>query len=118
MFSAARSPPKSNSARRWLRGPFGELSLICASGKTGVLSAALLLAAGQAEQAEEAVRPLQGHSPQAAAVREVIAAVKHQTLTDTPRPETASQWMARSYYLQSQGKLPEALEAARSATEK
>jgi hypothetical protein len=59
-------------------------------------------------------------SPQAEALREVIAAVKNQPRPSTlnPQPSTASGWLAESYWLQSQFKLAEALVAARNAAAK
>lgn len=82
------------------------------------LQASLLLAAGRVPQAQATLAPLGATSPVARALREVIAAVKHETLTELPSPSTASEWVARSYYQQSRFNLPEALAAARAATTK
>jgi len=79
------------------------------------LRAALLLAAGRVEQTEAELMRLPPASPPVNALREIIAAVKHQTLASLPTPGTGSEWMARSYYLQSQGQLTDALKAARNA---
>ncbi|HEV2694189.1 MAG TPA: TonB-dependent receptor [Verrucomicrobiae bacterium] len=77
--------------------------------------AQLLLAAGQVEQAEAQLNTAAPATPSAGALREVIAAVKNQTWV-RPAPSTlASEWLADSYYLQSRGKLDEALKAARKA---
>ena len=67
------------------------------------------------EQTESELKNVQASSPSAAALREVIAAVKHQTVSPLPAPTTASGWLARSYYYQSRGQLTEALHAARLA---
>ena len=80
------------------------------------LHAALLLAAGRVEQTESELKNVQASSLSAAALREVIAAVKHQTVNPLPAPTTASGWLARSYYYQSRGQLTEALHAARLAS--
>jgi tetratricopeptide (TPR) repeat protein len=80
------------------------------------LHAALLLGAGRVDQTESELKNVQGSSQSAAALREVIAAVKHQPVSPLPAPTTASGWLARSYYLQSRGQLPEALNAARLAS--
>jgi tetratricopeptide (TPR) repeat protein len=77
------------------------------------LHAALLLSAGRVDQAEAALKNLS--SPHANALREVIAAVKHETVPSLAQPTTGSEWMARSYYWQSRAKLSEALVAAREA---
>src|SRR6185369_16086053 len=61
---------------------------------------------------------LRSPSPVTNALREVIMAVKHQEAPALAAPTTATEWMARSYYEQSRGKLPAALEAARAATKK
>ena len=79
--------------------------------------AALLLAVGQVEQTETRLKTVPASSPFAQALEKVIAAVKHQEFTGS-RPGTASEWLAESYYLQSQSKLNEALKAAQSATQK
>lgn len=80
--------------------------------------AALLLAAGQVEQANANLKALRSPSPADRALRKVIAAVKHETFADKTTPTTASEWLAESYYLQSQSKLREALQAAREAVQK
>ncbi len=79
-------------------------------------SAALLLAAGQVPQAELQLAGV--NSPLVGALKEAVAAVKNQTFERGGSPTLASEWVAHSYYLQSKGKLPEALKAARSAAEK
>ena len=79
------------------------------------LQAALLLAAGRAAQAETSLRNMPTATPAAKAVREVIAAVKHETLASPAEPGSGSEWLARSYYEQSRSKLPEALAAAYEA---
>ena len=82
------------------------------------LQAALLLAAGRAAQSGEALKHVSGSTAATRAVRELIAAVQHQSLAELPAPGSASEWMARSYYQQSRSKLPEALGAAREAAKK
>ncbi|MEY2410112.1 MAG: hypothetical protein QOF48_2782 [Verrucomicrobiota bacterium] len=82
------------------------------------LQAALVLAAGRVAQAGEALKNSPSSSAVAQAIREVTAAVKHETLASLPAPGSASEWLARSYYQQSRAKLPEALGAAREAVRK
>jgi tetratricopeptide (TPR) repeat protein len=89
-----------------------------ASDPQRLLLASLSLAAGQVNEAEESLRGLQGNLSLANALQEVIAAVKHQSLSDRHPPTTGSGWLARSYYLQSQGRLDEALKAAREAVQR
>ncbi len=79
-------------------------------------AAALLLAVGQVPQAELQLAGVS--TPLAAALKEVVAAVKNQNFERAETPSLASEWVAHSYYLQSKGKLAEALKAARNATEK
>jgi tetratricopeptide (TPR) repeat protein/outer membrane receptor protein involved in Fe transport len=83
-----------------------------------VYSAALALAAGQVEPAGQLLGQAGAHSAQADALREMIAAVQNKNWTRSAPPQTASEWMAESYYLQSHSQLKKALEAARAATEK
>jgi tetratricopeptide (TPR) repeat protein len=82
------------------------------------LHAALLLAAGRVDQTESELKNVQASSPHAAALREVIAAVKHQPVSPLAPPTTAGGWLARSYYFQSRGELSQALHAARLASVK
>jgi len=80
--------------------------------------AELLLSAGQVEQSEAQLGQIQ--SPPASALRELVAAVKfqlHPNAPNAPSP-TASEWLAKSYYLQSLSLLDAALFAAKSAAEK
>jgi outer membrane receptor protein involved in Fe transport/Tfp pilus assembly protein PilF len=78
--------------------------------------AGLLLSAGQVEQAEAQLGPLQ--SPLADALREVVAAVKFQTRPAILNPQFSTALLADSYYFQSHSQLEAALSAARAATEK
>ncbi|PYJ02057.1 MAG: hypothetical protein DME25_16990, partial [Verrucomicrobia bacterium] len=89
-----------------------------ASDAERLLHAALLLAAGRVEQTETDLKALTKPSPVADALREVIVAVKHQTPASTTQPTTGSEWVARSYYLQSRADLGGALKAAREAASK
>src|SRR5688572_29837851 len=83
-----------------------------------VLRASLQLAAGQAEPAEADLRGLASESAPARALREMMATVRNERPELRPNPDTASEWMARSYSLQARSQLNEALAAARSAAGK
>jgi len=83
-----------------------------------IYRAALLLAVGQVEQTEAQLKELLSASPLADALREVIATVKFQIWNRATPPITATEWLARSFYLQSRSQLEAALQAAKSATEK
>lgn len=83
-----------------------------------ILRAALLLGAGQVEHTVSELKSVPVGAPPAEALREVIAAVKNEDRGTVPAPTTGSQWLARSYYLQSQSRLDEALKAAREAAGK
>ena len=80
--------------------------------------AGLLLSVGKVDETESLLKDLPTTSAPRIALTEVIAAVKQEHLTDLPQPATASEWLARSYYLQSQSQLLDALNAARMATVK
>jgi tetratricopeptide (TPR) repeat protein len=86
-----------------------------ASDAERVQYAALLLAVGQVDQAENGLTKLQAPSHFSQALHQVIASVKHEEFTPAETPNTASEWLAQSYYLQSRSKLNEALLAAREA---
>jgi len=84
-------------------------ALATQSAATRTYFAALKLAVGQVEEAEALVASV---GETAAPLRELIAAVKFQTVTPLPEPTNSSGWLARSYYLQSRSQLPAALNAA------
>lgn len=88
---------EDSSAARWLR-------------------ASLKLAVGQVGSAEFILANTSSNDPPARALHELIAAVRRLPSTNPP-PATGSEWLARSYLLQSQTKLSEALAAARKARE-
>src|SRR5206468_10020916 len=73
--------------------------------------AALLIAAGQVEKADATLRSAPAPLVISNAIHEVIAAVKRQRIDPLPKPSSGSEWMARSYYFQSESKLNEALSA-------
>lgn len=81
-----------------------------------IYQAGLLLAVGQVERSEELLENLSA-SP-ARALRKLVAAVKFQEWERSTGPDSASEWLAESYCLQSRGKLDAARSAARSATER
>ncbi len=77
--------------------------------------AALLLSVGQVEETEATLKSVPADSHFAVALREVIAAVKHEEFKRNGAPQTASEWLAESYYQQSRSQLKPALAAARAA---
>jgi len=94
------------------------------SSAEAIYRAALLLGCGQVEQSERLRRGLSLSGEDAAregslnrALTELIAVVKAQprTRTASARPASASEWLAESYRLQAEGRLAEALAAAREA---
>jgi len=76
--------------------------------------AGLLLSVGQVDKADALITSVTNGVPLANALREVIASVTGQRLSNLPQPVLASEWLARSYYLQRTS-LKDALEAARRA---
>lgn len=89
-----------------------------------VYYAALVLSVGEVDKAESALAEISTNDssarPQrlAAALRELIAAVKHQTIS-APAPQLTTEFLANSYYEQSRGiresSLTLALQSARQA---
>lgn len=79
-------------------------------------AAALQLASGQVPAALALLQDVA--SPQANALRELIAAVKNQPYTSSTPASTASELLAHSYHLQSRFKLEAALDAAKAAAAK
>lgn len=82
------------------------------SAATRVYYAALKLAVGQVAEARELFEPV---GAAADPLRELVAAVKFQSSPVLRTPTNSSDWLARSYLLQSQSKLPAALSAAQEA---
>ena len=84
--------------------------------------AGLKLAVGRVDDAEQLLARLPAEFPPARALREVIAATRFDPEpTQAPlerEGRSSSEWLAHSYYLQSQSHLPEALVAARRAVER
>jgi tetratricopeptide (TPR) repeat protein len=78
--------------------------------------AELLLSVGQVAAAEAELSNVQQAHGKADAIRKLIATVKHQEFNPAHSPSTSTEWLAESYYLQSQSKLADALSAARQAT--
>lgn len=87
-----------------------------ASDAEKIYRAALWLGGGQVEKAQAALKNLPS-SPQADALRQLIAAVKFETFSATPATNSATALLAASYYEQSRSKLDPALALARRATE-
>ncbi len=74
--------------------------------------ASLLLAVGRVPEAERLIARRAGDDE---AVRQLIAAVKFQEYSRRTLPESATEWLAESYYRQSRSDLEGALEAAEKA---
>ncbi len=89
-----------------------------ASDSERVYHAALLLAVGQVTETEAGLKTLQSPSRFAQALLKLIAAVKNEQMKSGAISETASEWLAESYYLQSRSQLTEALKAAQEAVKK
>jgi len=81
-----------------------------------VFHAGLLIAVGRVTDAETLLQGLDPLPPGGRALREMLAAVQNRPFATGQSPESASEWMARSYWLQSKLDLEAALRAARSAT--
>jgi Tfp pilus assembly protein PilF len=84
--------------------------------------AALVLSVGRVDECEQLLRSLSEpdasrHSAVrvAGALRQMIAVVKHQQSNTDVVPQSATEWMVRSYGEQSQSRLPAALNAAQQA---
>ena len=82
-----------------------------------VYHAGLLLAVGQVAKANGLLNATNRGTPGRQALLTLIAAVTLKARPDSDPPRSASDWIAESYYLQSQANLPGALEAAQRATE-
>lgn len=79
--------------------------------------AAVLLATGRVDASRAALQKIPADQPGRRALERMIAAVLFREQPAWPEVATASEAMAESYYQQSRSRLPEALAAARRATE-
>ena len=77
--------------------------------------AAVVLAVGQVEQAQDLLRSVPAGHPGRRALENMVAAVNFMEHTESSPPATASEWMAESYYQQSRSHLELALAAAKEA---
>ena len=87
-----------------------------ASPEEKVYRAGLLLFAGQVAKAENLLEELDHNVPDRQALSTLIAAVTLKDRKSHESPQTASDWIAQSYYLQSNGHLLGARQAAERAT--
>jgi Flp pilus assembly protein TadD len=85
--------------------------------RDAVYRAGLFLVVGQIDKAQRLLRNVSAEAPGHAALRTLIAAVTLQPKDGAATPQTASDWVAESYYLQSRSDLPGALAAAQRASE-
>ena len=79
--------------------------------------AAVLLAVGRVDDAQEEMATIAKNAPGRFALEQMIAAVKFQEWPSNNNLATAGQWMAESYYQQSRSNLEGALQAAKKAAE-
>jgi hypothetical protein len=86
------------------------------SGGDRLLRAAVILSSGQVEKARALLRGAPVSHPARRAIERIVAAVQFREWSGG-EPETASEWLAQSYYLQSRDRLDGARDAARRATE-
>jgi tetratricopeptide (TPR) repeat protein len=80
--------------------------------------AALMLVAGEVDQAKAMLDSLTAASEYSIALRKVIAAVRNEQFPDATAPSSGTAWVAESYYQQSRLDLEKALQAARTAAER
>ncbi len=81
-----------------------------------VYRAGLYLVVGQVEKAKRLLHGVNEDAPGHKALSTLIAAVTLQTKASPSQPDTASDWIAESYYRQSKNDLAGALKAAKRAT--
>jgi Flp pilus assembly protein TadD len=122
-FSGAEAGVLGPSTNAYLSGDLRAALEAYPAGRTPqsdterIYYAGLLLSVGQVDKADALLDAVTNRVPLANALREVIAAVTGGTLAKLPQPNLASEWLARSYYLQRTS-LKDAVDAARHATEK
>lgn len=93
-------------------------ALDISNGRSGdtLLDATLALSAGQVDRAEDLLAKAGKLGGEADALIELISVVAGDAKGLATAPQTASQWLARSYRLQADGELAAARQAAQQAT--
>lgn len=81
-----------------------------------IFRAATALASGQVETAERDLAALPPQGPGVGALRELIAVIRGDHAVPSTHPQTASDWLARSYTEQARGHFEAASAAVRQAT--
>lgn len=81
-----------------------------------IYRASLFLVAGQLRKAEDMLRDVDQNAPGRQALSTLIAAVTLKEKSASTPPQTATDWIAESYYRQSKSDLAGALQAAERAT--
>ena len=81
-----------------------------------VYRAGLFLVAGQIQKAQALLQDVNQDAPGRQALSTLIAAVTLKEKSTSAPPQTATDWVAESYYRQSKADLPGALQAAQRAT--
>ncbi len=76
---------------------------------------AILLSAGAVERVEQALPTVSLRPEIQRAFQTLIAAVQFETVPELPPTDSPSEWIARSYYFQSQSEIGAALQAAQQA---
>src|SRR5215470_4085632 len=80
-----------------------------------IYRAGLFLVAGQVRKADDLLRDVDQNAPGRQALSTLIAAVTLKEKSASTPPQTATDWIAESYYRQSKSDLAGALQAAQSA---
>ena len=80
-----------------------------------VYRAGLFLVAGQIQKAKNLLQEVDQNAPGRQALYTLIAAVTLKERSSSALPQTATDWIAESYYRQSKSDLPGALQAAQRA---
>ena len=91
------------------------LGYVPRSASARVYRAMVLLAVGEVDGARVCLAGVPANAPGRRAIEEMIDAVKFIARGNALEPATASEWLARSYYAQSQADLAGALTAAKRA---
>jgi tetratricopeptide (TPR) repeat protein len=90
-------------------------SRVPASSGEKVYRAGLFLVAGQIQKAEDLLKQVDQNAPGREALSTLIAAVTLKEKSSSVPPQTATDWIAESYYRQSKSDIAGALQAAQRA---
>ncbi len=116
-FSAAQERALGSSFASYKQGDLLAALRTLPRSAPPLYRAAVLLSVGRVDKARAALRGVSAANPNRRALEQLIATVKREPWNGSTEKRSAAEWLAESYYQQSQSNLEGALVAAQRAAE-